>query len=182
MLRNRSNPDTVVYQWRNVPCSDGYSPAQLLFGRRQRTSLPLLPLQNRPISFQDAAFSKDKLHSISKQFHDQHKIEMSLLHPGQNVLIQDPKTSLWSSTGTIISIRPDKLSYDVLIADRQFLRPRRLLRPMPTDFSSPCPTSTPDQISSAAPRRSPRLQSCASASTIHTPTPPSTQSSSPPSI
>ena len=39
-----SNPNTVLYKWRNVPRSDGYSPAQLLFGRRQRTSLPLLPL------------------------------------------------------------------------------------------------------------------------------------------
>ena len=121
------DPDTVLYEWRNVPRLDGYSPAQLLFGRRQRTSLPLLPIQNRPISFHDAAISKDKSHSVSKQFHDQHKVEMSLLHPGQIVLIQDPKTSLWSSTGTILSIRQDKLSYDVLIADRQLLQARRLL-------------------------------------------------------
>ena len=28
-----SNPDTVLYEWRNGPRSDGYSPAQLLFGR-----------------------------------------------------------------------------------------------------------------------------------------------------
>ena len=37
-----------------------------------------------------------------------------------------------SSIGTILSIRPDKLSYDVQIADRQFLWPRRLLRPAST--------------------------------------------------
>ena len=42
-----SNPDTVLYEWRNVPRSDSYSPAHLLFGRRQRKSLLLLPIQNR---------------------------------------------------------------------------------------------------------------------------------------
>ena len=36
-----SDPNTMLYEWRNVPRADGYSPAQLLFGRRQRTSLPL---------------------------------------------------------------------------------------------------------------------------------------------
>ena len=35
--------DTMLYEWRNVPRSDGYSPAQLMFGRAQRTSLPSLP-------------------------------------------------------------------------------------------------------------------------------------------
>ena len=38
-----ADPDVMLYEWRNMPRSDGYSPAQLLFGRRQRTCLPLLP-------------------------------------------------------------------------------------------------------------------------------------------
>ena len=39
-----SSADSVLYEWRNVPRADGYSPAQLMFGRAQRTSLPSLPL------------------------------------------------------------------------------------------------------------------------------------------
>jgi len=34
------NVGRAVYEWRNVPRTDGYSPAQLLFGRRQFTSVP----------------------------------------------------------------------------------------------------------------------------------------------
>ena len=34
-----SNADFVLYEWRNVPRADGYSPAQLMFGRAQRTCL-----------------------------------------------------------------------------------------------------------------------------------------------
>ena len=99
-----------------------YSPAQLLFGRRQRISLPILPLHNRPINFFDAASSKDALHSSSKQYHDLHKIDLPPLRPGQSVLIQDPKTTLWSTSGVISSIRLDNLSYLVQIADRLFIR------------------------------------------------------------
>ena len=142
----------MLYEWRNVLRSDGYSPAQLLFDRSQRTSLPLLPFQNHPTNFHDAASSKDKSHSISKQFHDQHNVNLSLLNPGQTVLIQDPKTSLWSSTGTIISVWPDMLSYNVMIADRQFLRPRHLLRPISSDYPPNSPS--PDQLSPVLPRRS----------------------------
>ena len=56
------DPDAMLYEWRNVPCSDGYSPAQLLFGHRQRTCLPLLPSQIQPIDFPTAAASKDTAH------------------------------------------------------------------------------------------------------------------------
>ena len=130
----------MLYDWRNVPRADGYSPAQLLFGRRQRTSLPLLPFQNCPINFFDAASSKDALHSTSKKFHDLHNFNLSPLHPCQSVLIQDPKTSLWNTSGIISSIRPDNLSYNVQIADRQFIRPRRLLRPFASQSTYFIPT------------------------------------------
>ena len=39
------SPGKSLYAWRNVPRQDGYSPAQLLFGRRQLTGLPMLPCQ-----------------------------------------------------------------------------------------------------------------------------------------
>ena len=46
-----SDAETMLYEWRNVPRSDGYSPAQLMFGRAQRTSLPSLPSQTFPSTF-----------------------------------------------------------------------------------------------------------------------------------
>ena len=94
----------MLYEWRNVPRSDGYSPAQLLFGRRQRTNFPILPLQNRPINFNEAASSKDAVHTSSDDYHDLHKKTLPSLTPGQTVLIQDPKSLLWDSTGVVVSI------------------------------------------------------------------------------
>ena len=80
----------------------------------------------------------------------------------------------------ILSIRPDNLSYVVQIADRQFLRPRRLLRPLTSDDR---PTSSSSISAPVIPRRSVRLQSRASTSTINTypncASPPSTTSSTP---
>ena len=34
------DPEKSLYVWRNIPRADGFSPAQLLFGRRQFTALP----------------------------------------------------------------------------------------------------------------------------------------------
>ena len=34
-----TNAERMLYEWRNVPRSDGYSPAQLIFGHAQRTPL-----------------------------------------------------------------------------------------------------------------------------------------------
>ena len=143
---SNADPRAMLYAWNNVPRSDGYSPAQLLFGRRQRTNLPLLPFQNSPINFNEAASAKDAIHSSSTSFHDLHKKNLPSFSPGQSVLIQDPKSLLWDSTGVVVSVRPDNLSYVISNADRQFVRPRRLLRlctlcllytsPSPRDLST----------------------------------------------
>ena len=161
-----SNPDSTLYEWRNVPCLDGFSPAQLLFGHRQRTALPVLPCQNRPINFHDAAISKKKLHAASKSLHDQHKVILPDLKPGQQVCLQNPKSSLWDSFGTILSIRPDKLSYVVLVADRTFIQPRRLLRPSSPE-QSPSSPSISTQVSPPLLRHSARLHSRSRALPVH---------------
>ena len=49
-MSSGEDADRMLYEWRNVPRSDGFSPAQLLFGRAQRTSLPTLPSQITPIA------------------------------------------------------------------------------------------------------------------------------------
>ena len=38
--------NAALLEYRNTPRADGYSPAQMFFGRRQRTRLPTLPLQS----------------------------------------------------------------------------------------------------------------------------------------
>ena len=91
---SHTDPHFMLYEWRNVPRADGCSPAQLLFGRRQRINLPILPLQNRPINFTDAASSKDAVRTSSQDYHDLAKKSLPSLFPGQTVLLQDPKSLL----------------------------------------------------------------------------------------
>ena len=161
---------------RNVPRSDGFSPAQLLFGRAQRTSLPTLSSQITPIDFHSAASSKDAAHARAKLDHDRSKISLSLLSPGQDVFMQDSKSLAWDRRGVIFSIRPDRLSYVVQSDGRYFTRPRRLLRPVPSDTPFPPSSSSDAQVSSPVlPRCSLRLQSRSTSALVQF----STSSSSP---
>ena len=53
--------DSALYIWKNTPRVDGKSPVQLLFGRRQLTSLPTLPQHHAAVDLQEAAANKDKV-------------------------------------------------------------------------------------------------------------------------
>ena len=62
-MSSGADADFMMYEWRKVPRSDGYSPTELMFGRSQRTSLPTLPSQNIPVNFNSATSSKDAAHA-----------------------------------------------------------------------------------------------------------------------
>ena len=72
-----ADADFMLYEWQNVPRSDGYSPTQLMFGRAQPTSLPTLPSQNIPVDFNLAASSKDAAHAREKLDHDKSKLSLA---------------------------------------------------------------------------------------------------------
>ena len=55
------------------------------------------------------------------------------LSPGESVLLQDPKTGLWDKQANITAIRPDSLSYTLNCENREFLRFRRMIRPLPLE-------------------------------------------------
>ena len=55
-LESGQNAECALYEWRNVTKADGYSPAQLLFGRKQYTSLPAATLH---FSFYDIDIAKE---------------------------------------------------------------------------------------------------------------------------
>ena len=185
ILRKRvssgSDPDLMLYKWRNVPCSDGYSPTHM-FGRTQRTCLPTLPSQVIPIDFDQAASSIDKAHSSAKLNHDRSKISFPLLSPGQPVFLQDTKSSAWDKQGFNVFMRPDHLSYIFNVDNPFFTRPRCLLRPVHLDaptssISMPAPVSSPPFL-----HRSPRIQSRVNTAVLQTPLIPSSSSSTSPSI
>ena len=138
-LASGENCDQAIYEWRNVPRSDGYSPAQLLFGRRQYTSLPSSTHHHQFYDIDAAKKAKDEKFVAAQECHDQHKSFLPPLQIGQGVIVQDPTTGLWADEALITSIRPDGLSYELTANGRTFLRSRKMLRPLPNfvHFTSP---------------------------------------------
>ena len=133
MFRNRSRPTScILYEWRNIPRTNGYSPAQLFFGRQQYTAVPALPIHHKFYDVQKAGELRDGVHLTEKKYHDQHKSFLPQLSPGDQVLLQHPKTGLWDNQAEIISVRPDGLSYIVRSEGREFLRARRMIRSLPS--------------------------------------------------
>ena len=120
-LSSAANADHMLYEWRNVPRSDGYSPDQLMFGCAQRTSLPTLPSQNMSIDFNKATSSKAAAHARAKLDHDRSKLFLTSVSPGQEVYLQD--SSAWQKRGVVVSVRPDRLSYVIRVDNRFFTSP-----------------------------------------------------------
>ena len=123
------DPFCALYEWRNIPCTSGYSPAQVFFGRQQYTSVPSLPVQHEFYDVKKASDSRNKAHQLEKKYHDQHKSFLPQLSPGDQVLLQNPKTGLLDKQAKIIAIRPDGLSYTVRCEEREF---RSLPSELPT--------------------------------------------------
>ena len=68
----KEDPQRALYYWRNIPRKDGYSPAQLLLGRKQFTKLPAAPAHYDFYNPASAQLSKDKAFDAAKKAHDQH--------------------------------------------------------------------------------------------------------------
>ena len=111
------------------------------FGRQQYTSVPSLPIHHEFYDVQKASELRDGVHLTQKKYHDQHKSFLPQLSPGDQVLLQHPKTGLWDNRAEIISVRPDGLSYIVRSEGREFLRARRMIRTLPSH-----PPSDPDVL------------------------------------
>ena len=84
-------------------------------------------------------FTLNKLQwpEISSQsgYYNTDKVDLEQLSPGQPLRIQNESNGLWDLNGETIDIRPDKLSYLIVIEGRTFVRdrprPYRLLRSAP---------------------------------------------------
>ena len=144
----RESANKALYSWRNVPRSDGYSPAQLFFGRRQLTDLPVVQKQYEQCDFSAAKKAKDSSFLKSAEYYDIDKVNMPPFSPGQPVVIQHPKTGKWDSAGTIVGMRPDKHSYTVNCEGRIFIRSRSMLRA--SKESEVSLTASPEHFSSSS--------------------------------
>ena len=167
----REDFSLALLHWRNVPRSDGISPAQAFLGRRQRTFLPDF---GSHVSESESIFSPDfRSHDRqqSKLVFDRQSKDLSTLDIGDSVLCQNPVSKLWSDEGIIISMDSNKRSYIVDIHGKLYRRNRIFLKPMSfSPPSHPLPAdSTPSPPTSPAPRRSARLAGPKSSSSTFSP-------------
>ena len=134
-----------LFAWRNTPTSGStFSPAEKFYNRRQRSALlPSLPSLALPAPPAVPLTSR-----------------LPVLHVGDPVLLQNPLTKRWDTSGVVEAINPSTLSYVVRRGDGSIAsRGRRLLRPdkvtaPPVDTPpereiSPPVSPTPDAANSA---------------------------------
>jgi len=134
-IETGEDPRRALYEWRNVPRLDGFSPAQLMFGRRQFTSVPAHSSAFSPIDVNQAMEAKDKVFKSASGYHNFQTGFLPELPSGVKAIAQHPKTGLWSEECTIIRKRPDQLSYDVDFGGRSAIRSRKMLRVKKGDIS-----------------------------------------------
>ena len=118
-----------LLEWRNVPRPSGLSPAQLMFGRTQKTCLPRLEAAHKVVDVNKATIDRVKRDHDMKQAFDKHALLQPALAVGENVLTQDVVSRKWDRQGLITECLPNGRSYIIEFQDGSTLRRnRRFLR------------------------------------------------------
>ena len=145
-LADKSNFQDALQMWRCFPQKSGFSPAELFFGRRQRSLLPTLQLHHQPIPLSEASTKHAHFRQLMRAAHDNRANRLPSLAVDQRVLVQHPDTKQWSVKGVINPIRPDGISFVIQPPSCQLIiRGRRLIRP---DLSSTVQAHSQSQLPS----------------------------------
>ena len=104
-----------------------------MFGRSQQLLLPQPACAFSPVDMVEAAAAMDKKFDAAANHYDRDKVSLSVLQPGQFVLVQCDKPKKWDRRVEIIEVRPDGLSYLVNFEGRVVIRGRAMLKPVTTE-------------------------------------------------
>ena len=136
--------------WRNTPRADGFSPAQLFLGRRQRSpAFPTLPVHHEGADVQAGAAARNQRLAAKAKEHDAHAHALSPLNIGDPVHVQNPFTHKWDTSAIVESVRDNGSSYTIKYGGKTYIRNRKFLRPAASSLSSPFPSSNPDATSAS---------------------------------
>ena len=122
-----------IMDFRQTPPTDlGLSPVQMLYGFATRSSHPTHESFFKEVNRSEAVARKLRRQASAKKSWDKSCKNLSLLRINQKVSVQNFRTLRWDRTGTIKEVRPDDLSYKILLddTDRAVLRNRKYLRPL----------------------------------------------------
>lgn len=142
LLKKAEDPYLALLAYRATPMANGYSPAQLLMGRRLRTPVPQLPsllIPNLPNKTAVETRERERRIKDTTVYNRRHRVrELPQLSPGQPVWITDTK-----SEGTVISSHSTPRSYVVESPSGAIRRNRHHLLPLPENTSRIQNASTP---------------------------------------
>ena len=97
LLKKSEDQNETLLAYRSTPLSNGYSPAELLMGRKLRTTVPVVPSSLDPqwSQFQDARKAQcENKQRQKKAFHKRHRVvDLRPLKPGEHVWVKDMKWS-----------------------------------------------------------------------------------------
>ena len=93
LLKKSEDQYETIFAYRSTPLSNGYSPAELLMGRKLRTTVPVVPSSLDPqwSHFQDARKAQcDNKQRQKKVFDHRHRVvDLRPLKPGEHVWVKD---------------------------------------------------------------------------------------------
>ena len=141
ILRN-PEPSVALLHYRATPTTTGYSPAQLLFGRNIKTTLPSVNLKQKPWTHSQVKARDEERRSRMKRNFDRARGVRSLpqLRLGRKVFVEDAE-----QRGEIVCKREEPRSYDVRLEDGTLLRRnRKFLHPLPTQVKTE-PAVSPEE-------------------------------------
>ena len=113
------------------------APADLFFGRRQRSALPGLRALSLSLPLQETAAKRSAGRRDVKDKFDSHASPLPPLQAGEEVVLRDPARRAWIGEGTIIQPRrDDQLSYEVqLPGEASTIRNRTWIKKKNVEFS-----------------------------------------------
>ncbi|GBL82434.1 Uncharacterized protein K02A2.6 [Araneus ventricosus] len=127
-IKKSRDPYLALMAYRATPLENGFSPSELLMGRRINTTLPVAKTQLQPYSMNKKVLKAKEERRIEgqKMNYDKHHGVRNLdeLDPGQNVWITDRRV-----TGKVLQKTPYPRSYLVQSGRRVYRRNRKHLIP-----------------------------------------------------
>ena len=106
------DPYKSLMAYRAAPMESGWSPAELLMGRRINVGLPNYQLRKRTYTHHE----KYELEHKSMKRYNSHARDLTSLSEGESVRVQDPSTKRWTTSATVLK-KVAPRSYDVITSD-----------------------------------------------------------------
>ncbi|CAG7816511.1 unnamed protein product [Allacma fusca] len=135
-IKKNLDMPNLLLEYRATPLSNGFSPAELLFGRKIRTRLPQAPQVLMPKTVPaDVLLNKEgnRIEKQTQNYDDYHGVkELPVLQPGEKVWVQDKKK--W---GEVVRKTDMPRSYIISTPDGHYRRNRKMLNAVPEYHAEP---------------------------------------------